>query len=122
MAYTRTMMGGGCSAGQALSIAGGVATALTAAGTTQATALALGPLDVNMIGTCAAGAGVILLTGAPGDKTTVYNGGANACLVYPPVGAKVNSLTTNAGVTLATNTAILMTCVSGTQWVGNLSA
>jgi hypothetical protein len=97
MAYVRTMMGGGTPAGQALAIAGGVATALTAAGTTQATALALGPLSVSMIGTCAAGAGVILLTGAPGDQTLVYNGGANACLVYPPVGAKINSLATNGG-------------------------
>ena len=122
MAYTKVVMGGGTSAGQALAIAGGVATALTAAGTTTTDALVLGPTAVQMIGTCAAGAGVRLSQAAPADSMTLYNGGANACLVYPPTGAKFISLATNGAITLATNTAITLYSVSATQWVGNLSA
>jgi len=122
MAYTKTVMQGGVSAGTSAAIQGGVATALTAAGTTQGTALTLGALDTHMIATCASGAGVVLTAGAPGDSTNIYNGGANQCLVYPPSGAKFNSLSTNGSFILPTNTAVLCKCVSATQWIANLSA
>lgn len=122
MAYTSTVMGGGFSAIGATAIAGGAATALTAAGTTQGTALALGPLDVHMIGTCASGAGVKVKAGGPGDSTTIFNGGANQCLVYPPTGAKFNALATNGSFILATNTTCILKCVSATQWLVTLSA
>ena len=52
----------------------------------------------------------------------IYNGGANALTVYPPSGAKINGLATNAGMLLATNTACEFYCLSTTQWTGILSA
>ena len=122
MAYAKTVMSGGFSAGSALALGGGVATALTAAGTTQGTALTLGALDTHMIGTCAASAGVVLTAGAPCDSVWIFNGGASTCTVYPPSGAKFQALATNAGFSLATNTACLCKCVSATQWLVVLSA
>lgn len=122
MAYASTVMSGGVSAQTAVAMAGGVATALTAAGTTQGTALALGKLDLHMIGTCASGAGVKVAAGGAGDSTGIFNGGANACTVYPPSGAKFNALSTNGGFLLATNTFARLHCVSATQWLVNLSA
>lgn len=122
MAYAATVMSGGFSAQSAVALGGGAATALTAAGTVSTDALTLGRLDVHMIGTCASGAGVILSSGGPGDFCMVYNGGANQCLVYPPSGAKFNSLSTDAAFTLPINTNALCKCVSATQWLVVLSA
>ena len=122
MAYTKTVMQGGLSAGTATAISGGVATALTAAGTTTTDALVLGPLDTHMIGTCASGAGVRLTPGAPGDSATIFNGGANQCLVYPATGAKFNALSTNGSFILPVNTVCICKCVSATQWLVNMSA
>ena len=75
MAYTKVVMGGGTSAGQAASIVGGVSTAISAAGTTQVTATALYPLGLHLITTCVAGTGVIVANGAAGDSLVVFNGG-----------------------------------------------
>ena len=122
MAYASTVMSGGVSAQSALAMGGGAATALTAAGTTTTDALALGTLGAHMISTCASGAGVRLYAGVAGDEVVVYNGGANPCLVYPPTGAKFNSLSTNGAFTLATNTNALCKCISATQWLVVLSA
>ena len=125
MAYTKVIMGGGTSAGQAASISGGVSTAIAAAGTTQATATALYPLGLHLITTCAAGAGVQIAAGAVGDSLVVFNGGVGTCVVYPPTGGKINNLATNAGANLAPNTAIEFFCGSSTttpQWIGILSA
>lgn len=122
MAYAKTIMGSGFSAGQALGIGGGVATAVSAAGTTQGTATTLPPLSAVMIGTAAASSGVILTAGAPSDSIMVYNGGANPVTVYPPVGAKFNSLSANTGFVLATNTNALCECISATQWLAMISA
>ncbi|MCR4301037.1 MAG: hypothetical protein NUV51_05455 [Sulfuricaulis sp.] len=122
MAYAATVMSGGFSAQSAVALGGGVATALTAAGTVSTDALTLGRLDVHMIGTCASGAGVILSSGGPGDSCMVFNGGANQCLVYPPSGAKFNELSTNGAFILAVNTNALCKCVSATQWLVVLSA
>jgi hypothetical protein len=87
----------------ATAILGTVATGLTAAGTTQATALQLGS-DINVCSTVAASTGVILQAMNPGDEVIVRNGGANALLVYPPVGGTINALSANAGYSVATAT------------------
>ena len=98
------------------------ATSLTAAGTNQATALAL-TNGVNGISTVSAGTGVILSDQArSGDSQVVYNGGANPLKVYPPSGAAINGLATNAAATLATKTACEYHCLSTTLWTGVLSA
>lgn len=98
-----------------------VSASLTATGTTQGTALLL-INGINFIGTAASGTGVILFPANPGTSQTVYNGGANAVTVYPPTGAKINGLTTNAGHSLAANTACHYWNISSTQVVGLLSA
>ena len=99
-----------------------VATSVSAAGTTQGTATELTAAD-NELTTVAAGAGVALASAlAAGDSQTVFNAGANAVKVYPPVGMRINALATNAAMTLATNTGCLFKCISTTRVFGVLSA
>lgn len=76
--------------------------AATAAGTTQATALAI-TTEYTELGTVAAGSGVGLPGNAitPGDRFTVANFGANAALVYPPVGGFVGVGAVNVGFSVA---------------------
>ncbi len=95
---------------------------VVAAGTTQATATLL-INGMNGIKTAAAGSGVILTpNNLTSDCQIVFNGGANPVIVYPPLGSQINSLTTNAGITLATNTAIAFWWLTNTQIIGVLSA
>lgn len=122
MAYASTIMQGGISAGSAVAICGGIGTGISAAGTTTTDATVLDELEGHMLSTVASGAGVRLSPGNPGDSCWIYNGGANGCKVYPPTGAKFNSLSTNGAITLATNTRADFGCVSATQWTVNLSA
>jgi len=78
-----------------------VATALTATGTSQASALALS-VDWNEVTTVDAGTGVILASGMqPGQVQRVFNGGLHALNVFPPKGSKINSLAINAAFSLA---------------------
>lgn len=85
----------------ARAIVGDVATGLTAAGSTQATALALAAAN-NFVSTAAASTGVILPPGNVGDAVFVFNGGANSLTVYPPVGGTINNLSANTGLAVAT--------------------
>ena len=98
------------------------AAAVSAAGTTQATATELTAAD-NELTTVGAGAGVALASAlAPGDSQTVFNAGANAVKVYPPSGFKINALPTNAPMLLAVNTGCIYKCISTTRVFGVLSA
>lgn len=98
------------------------ASALTAAGSTQATALPLSS-DVNLIGTTAASTGVLLPpVSGPGDTVFVLNGGASALLVYPAGTGKVNALAASAGFSLPTLKSALFVAVNATDWVTLLSA
>jgi len=101
MTKLSTLSTSGLSAVAALAIGGDTATGLTAAGSTQATALAL-PAANNFIATAAASTGVILPPGNAGDFVFVYNGGASTVTVYPPVGGTINNLSANTGLALAT--------------------
>ena len=122
MARAVNIMQGGFSAGQAKAINGSIATALTAAGTTISDALGL-VADTNLIGTCASGAGVQLPATENGDGIEIYNGGANACKVYPDAStAQINGLSAGSSFLLATNTACFCRKVSSTQWIAYLSA
>lgn len=95
---------------------------VSAAGTTQGTATELVSAD-SEITTVAEGSGVILSSGlSSGDLQTVFNAGANAVKVYPPSGFKINALSTNAPMSLGTNTGCLFKCVSATRVFGILSA
>ena len=94
---------------------------LTATGTTAATALLLFN-GLNVLGTVASGSGVLLNFTNPGTTQIVYNGGANAVKVYPPSGAKVNGLPTDAAHLLAPATSCVYWYATSTQVIGNLSA
>ena len=99
-----------------------VADDLTATGSDQSGAYEC-TYSKNFFSTVAANTGAVLDSDAVGgDSQLVYNGGANALSVYPPSGASINGLATNAAMLLATNTACDFHCISTTQWVGILSA
>lgn len=112
---TATLSGAG-------SIENTVATGLVAAGNSQGTALALAA-DINQFATVGAGTGAILRAMQPGDSCTVFNGGANALALYPPVGASINKLAANTAYNIATATpTCYVTCVSPTQYLASQAA
>jgi hypothetical protein len=92
------------------------ATNLTAAGTTQATALAL-TSDYNHIGTAAASSGVRLPTAVAGMEVLVFNKGANAVNVYPATGAAINALAANAALAVAAAGVTIFYAISSTLWL-----
>lgn len=95
---------------------------VVATGTTQATA-ALLVNGMNGILTATANSGVILNSNSlTSDCQVVYNGGANAVKVYPPVGSKINGLPANTGMSLGTNSTAMFWFLSDTQVIGVLSA
>lgn len=104
----------GLSAVASAAINGDVATGLVATGATQATALPL-PAANNFVATAAASTGVILPPSSGGDEVFVFNGGANALAVYPPVGASINGGATNAAVSVPTLKAVYLVVASATQ-------
>ena len=89
--------------------------ALTAAGATQGTALAL-TSDINNVTTVAAGTGVILPFWQTGHRIVVRNGGANNLAVYPNSSAQINSLGANVAFSLPAGTAIEFVNFTSTQW------
>lgn len=120
MARKRSLMSGGALwAGQSFN--GSIASGLTAAGSTQATALQLTE-DTNIVGTTAASTGVLVPPMDPTDTVTVANFGANALSVYPPVGGKINNGSANAAVSLPANKGAIITCIDGLNYVMNISA
>ena len=122
MALARNIMKGGWSAGNAKAVNGAVATALTADGTTLATALDL-TADTNVIGTAAAGSGVQLPAAEIGDSCEIYNGGANTVVVYPDAAAnQINGIAAGSGFNLATNTSCFCRKITATRWIAFLSA
>lgn len=120
MALGHKVFGSGLPGLAVASLCNDAASGLTATGTNQATAYAMTAAD-NEFTTVASGTGAILYAGTPGDEQWVYNAGANALTVYPPTGSKINSLSTNAGVLVPTNTACAFKCLTSTRWVGVLS-
>jgi hypothetical protein len=98
---------------------GDVTTGLTAAGTNQATALVISS-DANVFGTVASGTGAVL-TSADGANILVRNGGANALLVYAPVGGTMNG-TANGSLSIATTKNAMFYSANGVDWYSILSA
>jgi hypothetical protein len=91
------------------------ATTVTAAGTTQGTAFAIAA-DRVVIGTAAAGTGVILPTPVVGQSTTIINNGANAVNVFPATGGQINALGSNAAYSLAAGAGVVLIAQSTTGW------
>lgn len=122
MAIQQRLTVSGMSGVQAQAIQGTVANGLTAAGTTQANALAL-PADLNYFTTVGAGTGTVLPAMNPGDSVNLYNKGASALLVYPPVGAIINALGANAGYSVATATPYVeVYCITPLIFIASQSA
>ena len=107
----------------AISLQGDAKTTVATAGTTQATATALGEV-INVVSTSTADQGVRLFANGAiiGDQQWVYNNTANQIKVYPPVGWKINQISANGSMTLAPSTSCMFIYVSSTLIVGNLSA
>lgn len=101
------------SSGKALNVS--TANSLTAAGTNQATALAL-TNDVNVVSTAAANAGVVLPTPTAGRKVVVVNRGANTLNVYPASTHQIDALGTNAAITVRTNQQMTFIGASASLW------
>lgn len=98
------------------------AASLSAAGTTQGTALELSAAD-NEVSTVASGSGVVLSSkGTAGDGQSVFNSGANALNIYPPSGMQLNNLGANNPMTLAVKTGAFFKFLSSTRIMVVLSA
>jgi hypothetical protein len=93
----------------------GVNAALTATGTTQATALLLSR-PINNVTTVAASTGVIFPIPTNGMRIIVRNGGANVLNIYPSSGAAINTLAANAAFSLAVASTLEFVAFSSTQW------
>jgi hypothetical protein len=116
------VLGSGLNSLSVIAIAQDIATGLTATGTNQATAYEVTTAKADFT-TVASGTGAILSSkGAAGDDQLILNSGVNVLKVYPPSGAKINALATNAAISLAPNTACWFSCFSTTKWTGVLSA
>jgi len=113
----------GMSAGAAALVSGEMQDNVTAAGTTQATATAVSG-DYVVVTTAAASTGVII-AGEPlsaGDVIHVCNQGANAVLVYPPVGGTINALSLNAGYSItAGKTGMIIVRADTTKFIGGMT-
>ena len=87
---------------------------ITANGTNQSTAVLL-TSAINVIGTASAGQGVIL-PAISGATITLVNTTANAVLVYPNLGAAINSNYANVPLTLNPSVVLQIISSSTTQW------
>ena len=97
-----------------------IATAQSAAGTTQATATLL-TAPVVMVTTCAANAGMRLPNASAQPNYTVTNAGAGIMKVYPATGETLNNATANSPLMLpVTKTALFVSYGSG--WAAIVSA
>ncbi len=116
-------MGGGLSGVAAQGVAGGVSDALVAAGTTQATALLLKLNTNHFFATVGSGAGTVLPSNMnPGDSMVIFNGGANALLLYPPLGGTINILSANTSYSIATILSAVVVCVNPLKFIAMLGA
>ncbi len=119
MASKGEHMASGMSAVLAKTLGMEVTTGVVAAGTTQLNATAL-TTEFIEIATASASTGVRLPPSGDASFFVVYNGGANAVLVYPPVGSIMNGAS-NAGFSV-TNAKTGMFFRSGLRYIGVISA
>lgn len=108
MALTQSLMAFGASPLFAGAIVGDVADSLTAAGSSQGTALKLNAV-VNVVTTAAASTGVQLPPMQTGDSVVVVNLGANSLSVYPLTGGAIQSGAANAAFAVASGKSAVFT-------------
>ena len=125
MAFTREIMGGGFSAGQATAL-GGAGGSLAAAGSAQTDAAAV--VSSITIVTAADGTkGVILPAAQPGESCVLFNNAGSTLKVYPPTGSAISVAGTglgsaNAAFSQLTYKCTLYVCQSSTQWLAITTA
>jgi len=117
------LLAAGFSGQAAAIVSGDIQDGVVAAGSTQATATNIFG-DIAVVTTAAASTGVILggATFQAGDGCIVHNLGANAVLVYPPVGGQINALAVNAGFSVAAGKQALIWARTGTTFVAGVTA
>lgn len=122
MTTSGRLMAAGMPAGQATQIGGEQHTALVAAGTTKAGALALADTGgLYVFTTVSSGKGALLPPAAGAADVSIYNGGSNSLLVYANGTDTINALTAGASFSVTNGKAAIFK--SGvTQWVATLSA
>lgn len=123
MPIVNRLMGSGLSSLASNNIAGDGSAALTAAGTTKATALVLSAQS-NYISICSSGTGVSLPAMNAGDDVEVCNNGANNLLVYTTKGIAdtITNLSANGGFTLSVQKSALFMKMTSTVVMVNKSA
>lgn len=122
MATNVELMGLGTPAAQASAIGSATAnTGLTGAGTSsQANALLL-TSPVSVFGTVAANSGARLPPASGQPTHVIFNGGANALLLYPASGEILNG--SSADASFSVTAAKSVTCTpAGNRWIVTLSA
>ena len=94
-----------------------ISAAVSAAGSTQATATALVSNINNVTVVAPAADGVILPTAVAGMRILVINNDAADTLkIYPATGAQINALALNASYSLLIGTSIEFVATTATQW------
>ena len=112
----------GVSPQTAQSLQGDVNAAVSAAGTTLATATLL-QTAVNIVTTATALQGVKLQTGVVGDSQIVWNNSGVSITVYPSsASAQINQIAAGGGMVLADKSACEYVVASSTQHIALLSA
>lgn len=91
---------------------------ISAAGTNQATATALGTTTYQRVTTAAASTGVKLPAAVAGMRIVVFNKGANTLAVYPATGGIINDGAANAAFSggIAAQKAVEFVCVVDGTW------
>lgn len=92
----------------------------TAAGTTQTDAFALIG-NITLFGTVASGAGARLPSATGKSPYFVFNGGANALLVYPATGETINASSANTAFSVTAGKSGFF-YPHGNLWIANLSS
>lgn len=92
-----------------------VQTGLAATGTTQGDALGL-TRGWSEVTTTPVNSGVVIPALGIGLASTVFNEGANALKIYPPVGGQIDALGVNAPYLLATTKMQSLFQLTATQW------
>lgn len=123
MPIINRLLGSGLAAQAAVNIGGDNSAALTAAGTTKATALQLSS-QCNYISVCSSGKGVALPAMSLGDDIDICNNGANNLLVYTTIGVAdtITNTSANAGYTLSVQKSANFTKVTSSVVMVNKSA
>lgn len=122
MAIKSRLMGSGLSPQVATNIVGDSSGALTAAGTSQGTALLLSSANNYVSIVSSSGKGVQLPAVDIDDIVWLHNGGANTVHVYGQTGEAIQDKTANSAYPIATKLGCAFRKVSTTLWSAIKSA